>query len=100
MTQRRAFHLRTQALAHLAVEEAEGFDLEAEGHGGVQQGGQQALVLHQRVVNAPLLQGQLGQRHTATLTPSPQGEHQTGLHNGHDERRYTLLLHLFELYFN
>ena len=63
MTQRRAFHLRTQALAHLAVEEAEGFDLEAEGHGGVQQGGQQALVLHQRVVNAPLLQGQLGQRH-------------------------------------
>ncbi|XP_031427685.1 roundabout homolog 1-like isoform X1 [Clupea harengus] len=24
---------------------------------------------------------------TATLTPSPQGEHQTGLHNGHDERR-------------
>lgn len=25
---------------------------------------------------------------TATLTPSPLGEHHTGLHNGHDERRY------------
>ncbi|KAL2094464.1 hypothetical protein ACEWY4_009183 [Coilia grayii] len=24
---------------------------------------------------------------TATLTPSPQGEHQAGLHNGHDDRR-------------